>query len=244
MVKSKQKQETEQMTLSIHSMTMEECEQAPQQEIDAMELEERVAELKERHDRLAKKRTSRIACSRMGGTEDSVPSRDRKSSRSSSSTRHRRRKWALKHYTVANKEIRKLNPHGLKAAVILWCLDIDGLTLRDHRAFLKHLHFLSVRAMTDDFKDAAHVAYDTAICKNVEVYGFIVCAAPGHPHPHITCPSHHTTCLIGSSPSLSDIGRTDVNTSTCTVAAVTASDIGWMGTYLPQHKRFGGGRGL
>ena len=77
--------------------------------------------------------------------------------------RRRTRKWALKHYTVANKDVRKLN---------LWCLDIDGLTLRDHRAFLEHLHFLSVRAMTDDFKDAAHVAYDTAICKKAQVHGF------------------------------------------------------------------------
>ena len=48
-------------------------------------------------------------------------------------------KWDLKHYTVANNDVRELNPHELKATASLWRLGIDGLSLRDHMAFLEHL---------------------------------------------------------------------------------------------------------
>ena len=34
------------------------------------------------------------------------------------------------------------------------------------------MHLLAARAMTDDFKDAAHTAYDTAIKKKAEEFGF------------------------------------------------------------------------
>ena len=93
-------------------------------------------------------------------------------SRSSSSTRRRRSKWSLKKFTVAGKEVKRLNPHELVAASTLWVMDQESLTRKDLLAMMEHIHFLSVRAMTDDFRDAAHVAYDTAIRKKAEVLGF------------------------------------------------------------------------
>ena len=44
--------------------------------------------------------------------------------------------------------------------------------LRDHRAFLEHLDFLTVHAMHDHFKDAAHTEYDLAIRRLAETQGF------------------------------------------------------------------------
>ena len=93
-------------------------------------------------------------------------------SRSSSSTRRRRSKWSLKKFTVAGKEVKRLNPHELIAASTLWLAGQENLTCKDMLAMFEHIHFLSVRAMTDDFRDAAHVAYDTAIRKKAEVLGF------------------------------------------------------------------------
>ena len=54
----------------------------------------------------------------------------------------------------------------------MWVMGQENLTKKDLLAMMEHLHFLSVRAMTDDFRDAAHVAYDTAIRKKAEVLGF------------------------------------------------------------------------
>ena len=53
-----------------------------------------------------------------------------------------------------------------------WCLDIKGLTVKDLRAFLEHINFLSSRARNDDFKDWAQVDYDKDIQKLAEVDGF------------------------------------------------------------------------
>ena len=68
--------------------------------------------------------------------------------------------------------MKRLNPHELVAASTLWVMGQENLTRKDLLAMMEHLHFLSVRAMTDDFRDAAHVAYDTAIRKKAEVLGF------------------------------------------------------------------------
>ena len=78
----------------------------------------------------------------------------------------------MKRFTVGSKDVKKLNAYELIGASIKWCLNIDKLTVCDHRAFLEHLYFLSIRAMHDDFKDSAHVEYDSAIRKVAEVEGF------------------------------------------------------------------------
>ena len=44
--------------------------------------------------------------------------------------------------------------------------------LSDHRAFLEHLDFLTVRAMRDHFMDAALIEYDLAIRRLAETPGF------------------------------------------------------------------------
>lgn len=93
-------------------------------------------------------------------------------SRSSSADRRKRSKWSLKRFTVGAKEVRKLNAYELMGASILWLLDIDDLNVVDYKAFLEHMHFMTVRAMHDDFKDSAHVEYDTAIRKMAESMGF------------------------------------------------------------------------
>ena len=46
------------------------------------------------------------------------------------------------------------------------------LTLNDHRVFLEHLDFLTVYAMHDHFKDAAHIEYDLVISWLTETQGF------------------------------------------------------------------------
>ena len=76
--------------------------------------------------------------------------------------------------------MKKLNAYELMAASTMWCLDIDDLTVTDYRAFLEHMHFIAVRAMNDDFKDAAHVAYDTSVRKLAEAHGFAAFAASGN----------------------------------------------------------------
>ena len=68
--------------------------------------------------------------------------------------------------------MRKLNAYELIGASVLWCLDIAELTVADLRAFLDHIYFIAIRAMHDDFKDAAHVEYDAAIRKLAEAHGF------------------------------------------------------------------------
>ena len=57
-------------------------------------------------------------------------------------------------------------------ASIRWFLDIDNLTLSDHRAFLQHLDVLTVRAMHEHFRDSAHIEYDLAIRRLAETQGF------------------------------------------------------------------------
>ena len=93
-------------------------------------------------------------------------------SRSSSSTRRKCSKWSLKRYMVSGKDVKKLNCYELITASIRWCLDIEGLTVADFRAFLAHLNFMSSRARNDDFKDSAHVDYDKDIRKLAEIDGF------------------------------------------------------------------------
>ena len=93
-------------------------------------------------------------------------------SRSSSTERRRRSKWTLKRYTVGSKDVKKLNAYELLGAAISWCMDIPDLTTKDYHAFLEHLRFIAIRAMHDDFKDSAHVEYDTAIRKIAETWGF------------------------------------------------------------------------
>ena len=69
------------------------------------------------------------------------------SSRSRSSNRGHRRKWSIQKYTVARKEVRKLNTYEL-------IVDIEGLTVMDSRSFLEQ----SICAMHDHIKDSAHVS--------------------------------------------------------------------------------------
>lgn len=82
---------------------------------------------------------------------------------------------SLKQFTVGRKDVRKLSPHELIAALSLWCLDkLEDLSVADHRALLElNIHFLSVKAMTDDLKDSTHVSYDTAIQGKAETYGLL-----------------------------------------------------------------------
>lgn len=93
-------------------------------------------------------------------------------SRSSSSTRRRRSKWSLRRYAVLGKELKKLNCYELVTASIRWCLDIEGLTVKDFRAFLEHICFMSSRARQNDFHDSTHIEYDKDIRKLAEVEGF------------------------------------------------------------------------
>ena len=93
-------------------------------------------------------------------------------SRSSSAERRRRSKWSLKRFTISSKEVKKLNAYELLGAAISWCLDIPDLTTKDYHALLEHLRFIAIRAMHDDFKDSAHVEYDTAVRKAAETWGF------------------------------------------------------------------------
>ena len=51
-------------------------------------------------------------------------------------------------------------------------LNIEDLTIKDHRAFVEHIGFLTVRAMHDHFKDVAHTEYDCAIRRLAETQGF------------------------------------------------------------------------
>ena len=93
-------------------------------------------------------------------------------SRSSSSTRRKRSKWSLRRFVVGGKDIKKLNAYELIGASARWCLECDGLTARDYRAFLEHINFISVRAMHDAYKDTAHTQYDAAVRKEAELMGF------------------------------------------------------------------------
>ena len=73
---------------------------------------------------------------------------------------------------MAKKDVRCLNAYELIGASIRWFLDIDNLTLSDHRACLQHLDFYTVRAMHEHFKDSAHIEYDLAIRRLAETQGF------------------------------------------------------------------------
>ena len=44
---------------------------------------------------------------------------------------------------MSGKEVKKLNCFELITASIRWCLDIDGLTVRDLRAFLQYIMAIS-----------------------------------------------------------------------------------------------------
>lgn len=94
------------------------------------------------------------------------------SSRSRSSSKRRKGKWSLRKFTFAEKKVRNLNPHELIHATTKWALNIECMTVADHRALLEHIGFLSLRAMTNDFRDVAHIEYDRAIRKQAELSGF------------------------------------------------------------------------
>ena len=100
--------------------------------------------------------------------------RHRSSSGSSSRSASRRRKskWALKKYTIAGKEVRKLNCYELVGATTLWALGVKELTIMDARAVLEHINFLVNRAMHNDFLDTAHIEYDLSIRTLAEEMGF------------------------------------------------------------------------
>lgn len=93
-------------------------------------------------------------------------------SRSSSSTRRLRSKWSLRRYTVLGKEVKKMNCYELVTASIRWILDIQGVTVKDFRAFLEHICFMSSRARQNDFHDSTHVEYDKDVRKLAEIEGF------------------------------------------------------------------------
>ena len=85
------------------------------------------------------------------------------SSCSRNSSRRRRCKWSLQKYTLGKKDVRKLNALELIDASIRWCLDIVSLSIKEDKAFLQHIDFISVHAIHDHFKDSAHVGYDCAV---------------------------------------------------------------------------------
>ena len=66
--------------------------------------------------------------------------------------------WSLKRFTVDESEVHRLNAYGILAPTSEWALDIEGLTLKDHRALLEHIKFIAVHAIDNDFKDSTHVA--------------------------------------------------------------------------------------
>lgn len=73
---------------------------------------------------------------------------------------------------MSGKEVRKLNCYELITASIRWCLDIQGLTVKDFRALMEHVCFMASRAKQNDFQDSTHVDYDIDIRKLAEVEGF------------------------------------------------------------------------
>lgn len=93
-------------------------------------------------------------------------------SRSSSSTRRLRSKWSLRRYAALGKDVKKMNCYELVTASIRWVLDIQGVTVKDLRAFLEHICFMSSRARQNDFHDSTHVEYDKDVRKLAEVEGF------------------------------------------------------------------------
>lgn len=101
--------------------------------------------------------------------------RRRRSSSSSSSrsaSRRRRSKWSLKRFTVGRKDIRKSNCYELIAATGKWALGIKELGVRDYKALIEHIVFLSLRARTGEYFDTAHIEYDAAIRTLAEDIGF------------------------------------------------------------------------
>ena len=85
--------------------------------------------------------------------------RSSSSSSSGSTERKRRSNWSLKRYTLARRDVRKLNCHELVCAITACALDIPEMFLQDHRALLQHINFITHRACHNDFKDSAHVDY-------------------------------------------------------------------------------------
>ena len=90
------------------------------------------------------------------------PRRRRRNSSSSSrsSSRRRRGKWSLKRFTLAKKDVTRLDCYELICATTAWVLKVPDLSLRDSRAMFEHLNFLSYRAMHGEYVDGAHIAYD------------------------------------------------------------------------------------
>ena len=106
----------------------------------------------------AEPRHSDYGCSRLRRRSRTQHHCQTSSGSGSRSTRAQRRcsKWSIKCYTVSGKVDRKLNCYELITASIRWCLDIEGLTVKDLWTFLEHINFLSSGARNDDFKDSAH----------------------------------------------------------------------------------------
>lgn len=102
------------------------------------------------------------------------PRRRRRNSSSSSrsSSRRRRGKWSLKRFTLAKKDVTKLNCYELICATTAWVLKVTDLSLKDSKAMFEHLNFLSYRAMHGEYVDGAHIAYDVDVRKTAEEIGF------------------------------------------------------------------------
>lgn len=105
-------------------------------------------------------------------TKDTRRRRRHSSSSSRSSSRRRRGKWSLKRFTLAKKDVTKLNCHELICASTAWVLKVPELSLKDCRAMFEHLNFLSYRAMHGEYLDSAHIAYDQDVRTNAEEIGF------------------------------------------------------------------------
>ena len=94
----------------------------------------------------------------------------RGSSWSQSASRRRRSKWSLKKYTVAGKDVKKLNCYDLIHATMMWALEINELSVGDCRAIFEQISFLANRDMHNDFLDAVHVEFDKAIRRFAETF--------------------------------------------------------------------------
>ena len=91
---------------------------------------------------------------------------------SRSASRRRRSKWSLKKFTVAGKDVKKMNCYELISSTMLWALEIRELSVGDCRALFEHISFISNRARNNDFTDTAHVDYVMAVRRSAEDKGF------------------------------------------------------------------------
>lgn len=98
--------------------------------------------------------------------------RSASSSSSTSAERKLRSKWSLKRFLETKKDVKKLNCHEIVCATAAWALEIPIMSLKDHRALLEHIYFISHRARSGEYLDSAHADYDLGIRKLAEKKGF------------------------------------------------------------------------